>query len=198
MQAAPDELRLHSRRSSPARWSAGCAGPPCDALSALCSPCLRGLKSDRCAFGELTVALALGKRIAAESLASGKRPDLLRGDAGNRDALSPAAIAGHDLNGPFGNVQGVREIGDQGVVGGAFDRRGGHADDQRVVPGPGAFGFSGAGNDADVDFDARAGLTNQGRPFDPSGASGRPEQGRGANRLRAGLWRGVAGSCRRR
>ena len=50
------------------------------------------------------------------------------------------------------------------VVGGAFDRRGGHADDQRVVPGPGAFGFSGAGNDTDVDFDAGAGLTNQGWP----------------------------------
>ena len=64
----------------------------------------------------------------------------------------------------FGDVQGVGEEGDQGVVGGAFDRRGGDADHQRVVAGAGAFGFSGAGNDADVDLDARSGLTNQGTP----------------------------------
>ena len=69
-----------------------------------------------------------------------------------------------DLDGALGDVQDVREVCDQGVVGGAFDGRSGHADDQRVVAGAGAFGFSGAGNDADVDFDARAGLTNQGRP----------------------------------
>jgi hypothetical protein len=61
-------------------------------------------------------------------------------------------------------VQRVREILDKGVVGGAFDRRSGHADHQRVVAAAGAFGFSGAGNDADVDVDARGGLTNQGSP----------------------------------
>jgi hypothetical protein len=89
---------------------------------------------------------------------------LLGADAGNREPLSPAALAAHDLNGPLGEVQRVREIRDQGVVRGAFDGRSGHADHQRVVAGTGAFGFSGAGNDADVDFDARAGVTNQGWP----------------------------------
>ena len=103
--------------------------------------------------------VALSARLSAE-----RRANSLGGDAGNRDPLSPAALAAHDLDGALGDVQGVSEVGDQGVVGGAFDGRRGHANHQRVVAGAGAFGFSGAGNDADVDFDARAGLTNQGRP----------------------------------
>jgi hypothetical protein len=97
-------------------------------------------------------------------LASGQRADLLGRDAGNRHAFQPAPIAAHDLNRSLRDAQRAGEVCDQGVVGGAFDWRGGHADDQRVVPRPGAFGFSGAGNDADVDFDARAGVTNQGWP----------------------------------
>jgi hypothetical protein len=59
-------------------------------------------------------------------------------------------------------VQGVGEVCDQGVVGGAFDGRGGDADHQSVISGAGAFGLSGARNDADVDLNARAGLMNQG------------------------------------
>ena len=117
-----------------------------------------------------------------------ERPaNLLGGDAGNRDAFLTAAIAAHDLNGPFGEVQGVREVCDQGLVGGAFDGRGGHADHQRVISGAGAFGLSRARDDADVDFNARAGLTNQGKPFDPSAASGSPGAGRGAARSRQAL-----------
>jgi hypothetical protein len=61
-------------------------------------------------------------------------------------------------------VQGGGEEGDDGVVGGAFNRRCGNANQERAVAGPGACGFGGAGNDADVDFDARAGLSDQETP----------------------------------
>jgi hypothetical protein len=61
-------------------------------------------------------------------------------------------------------MEGLGEVRDQGVVGGAFNGWGRHAHDERVVAGAAELGFSGARDDADVDFDARAGLTNQGRP----------------------------------
>jgi hypothetical protein len=93
-----------------------------------------------------------------------RQANLFGGDAGNRDAFLTAAIAAHDLNGSFGDVQSVREVCDQRVVGGAFDGRGGDANHQRVISGAGALRLSGARDDADVDFNARAGLTNQGWP----------------------------------
>ena len=64
----------------------------------------------------------------------------------------------------FGDVQGGSEEGDDGVVGGAFNWRRGDANQERAVADPGAYGLAGARDDADVDLDARAGLTNQETP----------------------------------
>ena len=86
------------------------------------------------------------------------------GDAGHGNAFLAAAIAADDLNRTLGDVEGIGEECDQGVVGRAFNGWGRHAHDERVVASTAVFGFSGARDDADVDFDARAGLTNQGRP----------------------------------
>ena len=86
------------------------------------------------------------------------------GDAGHGDAFLAAAIAADDPNRTLVDVEGIGEECDQGVVGRAFNGWGRHAHDERVVASTGIFGFSGARDDADVDFDARVRLTNQGRP----------------------------------
>ena len=61
-------------------------------------------------------------------------------------------------------MQGGGEEGDDGVVGCAFNWRRGDANQERAVAGPGAGDLAGARNDADVDFDARAGLSDQEAP----------------------------------
>jgi hypothetical protein len=91
-------------------------------------------------------------------------PDVVCSHAGDGDALQPAAFAADDLDVAFGDAEGGGEEGDDGVVGGAFDRRRGDSQQQRAVPGSGAAGLASARDDADVDFDARAGLTNQETP----------------------------------
>jgi hypothetical protein len=56
------------------------------------------------------------------------------------------------------------EESDDGVVGGAFDRGCGYPQQQGAVAGPRASGLAGAWDDADVEFDARAGLPDQDAP----------------------------------
>jgi hypothetical protein len=67
-------------------------------------------------------------------------------------------IAAEDPHRAPRDAQRFGEERDQRLVGGAFNGRGGHADEQRGISNAGAFRFSRARNDADVDLDARGGL----------------------------------------
>ena len=84
--------------------------------------------------------------------------------AGERDAFSSSTLSAHDAYGAAREAEKGGEIVDERLVGGAFDRRRRQAHYEGIVAHAAQFGFSCAGNHADVDLDARVRFTNQGWP----------------------------------
>src|SRR5262245_32662822 len=76
--------------------------------------------------------------------------DLFGRHPGDRHALPPAALAADDVDGAAGKPERGGEEGDQLVVGGAFDRRGGEADEERAVALAGHFGLARPGYHVDI------------------------------------------------
>jgi hypothetical protein len=91
--------------------------------------------------------------------------DLLSAHPSDGDALSSRALTADDLHRMSGDAERRREERDERLVGGAFDRRRGNTNQERLVANARALRFSGAGDDANVELDAAAGLTNQRRPL---------------------------------
>ena len=77
------------------------------------------------------------------------------------NALSSRALTADDLYRVPGDPKRRREERDECLVGGAFDWRRGHTNQQRVVANAGAFRLSGARDHANIELDALGGLTNQ-------------------------------------
>jgi hypothetical protein len=67
----------------------------------------------------------------------------------------PAPSAGGDLHGAARDVQPRRDDLEQPIVGRPVERRRAHPDQKSVLASSGDFGLSSAGNDADVQLDAR-------------------------------------------